>query len=234
MSRKKYSTAPRARRSRVSPESIIGPVYVASPLTTYDTPRYDAMVSGARAHFPQATILPARDLFASNDDWRARWPDMLPTLAAVVVFAGDAGWIGAGVWAEVRDARKRGIPVYVLDDAGRLRRWESVRIIERRPDDWNRAARLDLPIPEPHAPARLAALASINPRQAAITAAVVERSGRPDCCAVCGDGPAPVYVLAEPPCLTARFCDDCIGIQRAMFGLNARPVAAGKGARDGS
>jgi hypothetical protein len=199
-------------------------VYVASPLSTYRTPRYDAMVARVRVLFPQAEILPAREVFRSNADWRARWACIMPTLAAVVVFPDTGGWIGAGVWKEVHDARNHGIPVYVLDDAGDVRGWEAIRLMERRPDDWQRTARLDLPPPDPHAPGWFAVLADANPAQAMQTATVVARAGRADSCTVCGDHPAPVYVLEEPPFLSARFCDDCLHIQQALYDLRARRV----------
>jgi len=232
MTRKKYSTAPRARRPRVAPETITGPVYLASPLSTYRTPRYGAMVSRARAHFPDAEIVPARDAFRDRGDWLARWPGILPTLAAVVVFADENGWIGAGVWAEVHDARRHGVPVYVLDDAGGLRRWESVRVTERRPDDWDRTARLDLPFLEPHSPAWLAALAGADPLRAAYVAAVLGAGGRVEGCSVCGDGPARDYVLDDFP-IPERFCDFCRDAQAEMRGATARPLVGVNGARDG-
>lgn len=111
---KNHNTAPRARRNRVLREPAQHRIYVASPLSTYHTTRYDRMLSRVRECFPESVILPARDLFASNADWRSRWPDILPTLDALVFFDDDAGCIGAGTERELADALAAAIPVYFL------------------------------------------------------------------------------------------------------------------------
>jgi hypothetical protein len=92
-------------------------IYVASPLTTYRTPRYDAKLAQIGARFPAATLLPARDLFRSTAEWHEQWPLLLPTLTTLVFFTEIEGTIGLGVWSEVHDAAE-GIPVWYLDDAG--------------------------------------------------------------------------------------------------------------------
>jgi hypothetical protein len=111
---KKNTTAPPARRDRVSSETIHHRIYVASPISTYTTARYDAMLTRVRRHFPASDILPARDLFTSNADWRRTWPVILPTLDAVVFFDDDDGCIGAGTEQEIADAQSAGIPVCFL------------------------------------------------------------------------------------------------------------------------
>lgn len=90
-----------------------GSVYIASPLSTYETPRYAAMLARLRELLPDAELLPARDLFTSNADWLRRWPEILPTLAAVVFFD-DRGRIGRGVYQEVEDAQAARLPVFYL------------------------------------------------------------------------------------------------------------------------
>lgn len=114
MNHKKHTTAPRARRHGVSSAASHNRIYVASPISTYNTARYDVMVSRVRRHFPGSDILPARDLFRSNDDWRRKWPVILPTLDAVVFFDDDDGCIGAGTEQEIADASSSGIPVFFL------------------------------------------------------------------------------------------------------------------------
>lgn len=91
-----------------------GRVYVACPLSTMDTPRYNTMLSRIRELVPDAQLLSARDLFRSNADWRARWPALLPTLDAVVFFDDAEGCIGAGTEQEISDAWRVGIPVFFL------------------------------------------------------------------------------------------------------------------------
>jgi hypothetical protein len=90
-------------------------VYVASPITTYQTPRYDQKLAEIAQHFPRAELLQARCLFRSTADWRRRWPQLLPTLTGLVFFANSDRTVGLGVWSEVQDAVDR-IPVWFLDD----------------------------------------------------------------------------------------------------------------------
>lgn len=223
---------PRQRRgagqTHPDPATLAGRVYLASSLPTFATDRYGRMVEHAGARFPRATILPARDLFESNAGWRRRWPRVLRSLAALAVFADAEGWIGNGVWSEVRDALRRGLPVYFLTDDGAAHPWETVAVADRNPDDWRRYA-CPVPMPEPHTPAWFPVLAGINPRQAAMAAAVVARAGRLDVCSVCGDVPAPVYRIDADAPLLVRLCDDCRAIQRDGFGLRATAVGRGGG-----
>ena len=114
MAQKQYNTVPSARTQRPSRKDSSSRVYVASPLSTYQTDRYEAMVSRIRSHAPDADILPARDLFTGNADWRRNWPVILPMLDAVVFFADEDGCIGAGTEQEIADAQLTGIPVFFL------------------------------------------------------------------------------------------------------------------------
>lgn len=114
MNRVEYSTAQGAPTHRPFRKAAPNRIYVASPLSTYGTARYDAMVSRVRSHYPDADILPARDLFGSNAHWRRKWPVILPTLDAVVFFDDDDGCIGAGTEQEIADAASAGIPVFFL------------------------------------------------------------------------------------------------------------------------
>lgn len=58
----------------------------------------------------------------------------------------------------------------------------------------------------------LAELAKINPRQAAMTRATVERAGSEDVCSICGDRPAQDYAK-DDAVLLVRLCNDCRLIQ---------------------
>lgn len=117
-------------------------VYLAAPLTTYRTKRYDRALTHVRKRFPRATILDARSAWTSTADWRARWPTVLPTLAAAVVIADGEGWIGAGVVKEVDDALAAGVPVWYLSEHGALYPWDAVTLSDRRPDNWQRHVRV--------------------------------------------------------------------------------------------
>ena len=105
------------RRTVRKLRTFTGRIYVASPIQTYGTPRYAAMVARLREVTPHAELLLARDIFISNSDWRARWPALLPTIDALVFFDDDDGCIGAGTERELADAWLAGIPVYFLPPA---------------------------------------------------------------------------------------------------------------------
>lgn len=138
---------------------ITGRVYVASSLSTYRTPRYDRMVASVREQFPHATILPARDQFTSNHDWRRRWPDLLPTLQGVVFFADNDGYVGYGVWTELNDALDRGIPVRYLTPNGGLCEISAedgeIEVLAFRPWDWRQFAMIAYTVPATEALALL-------------------------------------------------------------------------------
>lgn len=90
-------------------------VYVASPMTTYRTARYDERVGAIIERYPAADLFLARDLYRSNADWQRQWPLLVPTLTDLVFFAELDGTIGLGVWSEVHDVADL-IPVWFLDD----------------------------------------------------------------------------------------------------------------------
>lgn len=93
---------------------ITGRVYVASPLSTYRTPRYNENMARIETLVPKADLLPARELYHSNAEWREKWPDIRSTLQALVFFDDEEGCIGAGTEQELADAYRFGIPVFFL------------------------------------------------------------------------------------------------------------------------
>jgi hypothetical protein len=116
---------------------ITGRVYIASPIATFCTPRYDMELQRVRDLLPDADLIPARGAFTNNRDWRARWPALLRTLEAVVFFDDDEGCIGAGTEQEITDAWRAGIPVFFLprspvnrllpcDEGGKVEFWPVV------------------------------------------------------------------------------------------------------------
>jgi hypothetical protein len=233
------SVAPAGNPSEPNPDAITGTVYVAAPMTMYRKDRYDQQVARVRHCFSRAAILDARSAWSSTADWRRRWPHVLATLAAVVVLA-DYGWIGAGVVKEVDDARAADVPIWHLTDDGVLHPWESVAICEWNPDDWRRHLRITISPNadsgarwgtrqskrirlDPHTPLWFAALMRINPRQAALTVDALTMAGRDDACSICGDCPAPIYEVCEPPYVPLRLCADCWTIQRQCCGLLLLP-----------
>lgn len=107
-----------AKRRMISQHlhTFTGRVYVASPIQTYTTPCYDTMLARVRVLLPNAELIPARDCFTSNADWRQRWPALLRTLDALIFFD-HQGSIGRGVFQEIEDAQATALPVFYLPHA---------------------------------------------------------------------------------------------------------------------
>jgi hypothetical protein len=118
-------------------------VYLASSMTTYQTPRYDAMIAHVQRAFPGAELLPARGLYTSSAHWLATWPDHLKRLTATVFFAEVDGSVGKGVYKEIEDSLTAGLPVYYLHDDGGMVPREAVSLILIRGGmDWRKFARV--------------------------------------------------------------------------------------------
>lgn len=95
-------------------------IYLASPVGTFGTVRYQRQLAAARRHFPDAAIVEPCHLFLDTADWRRHWDYLITTLDVVVFFTSPAGGIGFGVYKEMVDARRAGLLVYWLNEAGRL------------------------------------------------------------------------------------------------------------------
>ncbi len=93
-------------------------VYVASPITTYPTRRYERMLARVRARFPDCRVLAARDMGFTPANWPRRWARILLRLDHLIAFPGRSRVIGAGVLKELFDAQVFGIPTHVLTDEG--------------------------------------------------------------------------------------------------------------------
>jgi hypothetical protein len=91
-------------------------VYLAAPLSTHHSSRYDEAVEVLHRLFPDYGILSSRDMFRSNAEWRAKWALVLTLTDALAFIVDSDGCIGRGVWQEVHDAADRAIPVYLLHD----------------------------------------------------------------------------------------------------------------------
>jgi hypothetical protein len=133
---------PRTRVQRDPKTGSTPRVYLASPIQTYDSPRYERMVAMVAARFPGAEILEARALYRSHQDWLDRWPVILPTLTALAFFSDDDGYIGAGVSREIDDASAQGIDVWALTDRGVFCPMSRVMLGERDDLNWRRHIRV--------------------------------------------------------------------------------------------
>lgn len=57
-------------------------------------------------------------MFNATFEWLEQWPGILATLDGLVAFGDEEGWIGRGVFVEVTDALRRGLPVWYLPASG--------------------------------------------------------------------------------------------------------------------
>ncbi len=117
--------APARRANRPEKRPL---VYLASPMPTYQTARYDTMIEHARRAFPGAELLPARGLYHSSEHWLATWPEHLRRITTAVFFTDVDRSIGLGVYHEVQDVLAAGMPVHLLQDSGKLIPFERVRL----------------------------------------------------------------------------------------------------------
>lgn len=78
--------------------------------------------------------------------------------------------------------------------------------------------------PSPHSPGWFEKLKRINPQQAAHTARIIELAGRLDVCTICGDEDSRVYQPVDAEALPLRLCQDCLHMQKQMYGLSVDPV----------
>lgn len=74
------------------------------------------MTAATTEHFPNATVVAARDLYVDTSDWRARWPKERRSYKALVFFDDGTSWIGRGVYAEAKDICSFKRPIYWLAD----------------------------------------------------------------------------------------------------------------------
>lgn len=138
-----YTTNLRQRpRRREVPRLGAGAlVYLAAPKSEYGTPRYRQLAAVARRSLPNAQIFEARTAYRDNADWRARWPQVLTSIAALVFLATPDGWIGRGVWAELQEAHER-VPVYQLTDLGQLVPYAKLVFSRPDPENWTQHVRV--------------------------------------------------------------------------------------------
>lgn len=93
-------------------------VYIASPVSTFQTARYEVNLIRIRRRYSEAEILEPRRLFKSTADWRAKWSSTLEHITELVFFCDESDHYGDGLAFELEDARLRHIPVWYLAPGG--------------------------------------------------------------------------------------------------------------------
>src|SRR5690242_8967484 len=116
-------------------------VYLAAPKSEYETTRYRRLARRAGRLFPNAVLIEARTAFSGLADWSLRWVPVLKSVARFVFITTPDGFIGRGVWAEIRDAQAR-VPVCLLTDEGALIPLDDLTFSPADPEDWTRHVRV--------------------------------------------------------------------------------------------
>src|SRR5262249_41909596 len=114
-------------------------VYLAAPIATYRTPRYDWAIAQVHAHFPEYQLLSPRELYTRADDCLAQWPATCSELSALVFITDGDDWIGFGVWREIHDAAFTGVRVWHLHQDGLLP-FHEIGFDAFQPHNWRQYA----------------------------------------------------------------------------------------------
>ncbi len=94
-------------------------IYCAHPMTAYGTICERRSLAAIRRLLPGVHLVDPNGMFTSTGDWLERWPDVLGTLDALILFADERGAIGAGCVQEVTGAHRAGVPVALFDHGTR-------------------------------------------------------------------------------------------------------------------
>ncbi len=117
-------------------------VYLCHPMTTYRSEHAAAMLARLTELLPAAEIVdPEEAAWESDHDWLAAWPDVLESLAGLVVFPDRDGSVGVGCVTEATDALAFDIPAAILGRFG-LRALEGFRLLAKPERSPRRFARL--------------------------------------------------------------------------------------------
>lgn len=87
-------------------------IYIASPVSTYTTSRYDKVRELVHTQFPDDVIYAARGMYANSEDWISQWPTIAKRMDICVYFAAADGTYGRGVYHELESFFAAHKPVY--------------------------------------------------------------------------------------------------------------------------
>jgi hypothetical protein len=99
-------------------------LYVASPVTAYDTPHRRRTLAAIREEVGAgAVILDPAVLYRSNGEWLAAWPGVVRSLDHLVIVPAADRTVGAGVLREVADALAYSVPISLWVPRERMVPW---------------------------------------------------------------------------------------------------------------
>lgn len=93
-------------------------IYAIGRLVDEHSVQHGRLLEVIRRTYPDAEISDGVRLWSSNEDWRTRWREYLPSVDLVILCPGERGEVGLGGLQELVDAWIAGIPVEVVTAEG--------------------------------------------------------------------------------------------------------------------
>ena len=119
-------------------------VYIASPLSTFRSPRYHRILARLGDGLPNSEFIIGRDRSEfddAEDVERARWSAILRQCTMMCVIPDHEGWISQRIWEEMWDAVNHDLHVLVATADGWLTPLDRVTVREFHPGERRRFAR---------------------------------------------------------------------------------------------
>jgi|SRR5579859_2253570 len=95
--------------------------YVTCSLSMHEHPDYDRVIQQIWSILQyirpddENKLVEARGLYSGGKDWQEKWPKVRDSLTGGLFFTVDVdGYIGRGVYTEVLDTIKKGLPCYLV------------------------------------------------------------------------------------------------------------------------
>jgi hypothetical protein len=85
----------------------------------------------------------SKNLYEGSYDWRMKWPRLLEKeiTGGTLFFTDLTGSIGKGVWTEIEDTRKKGLPVYLITPDKKVHPFDAIAWFSND-NDWKHYKRV--------------------------------------------------------------------------------------------
>lgn len=131
-------------------EKQIKNIYVTSPLTLFNTSNYEYIREITENMFPSCNLTFTEGLYSGAREWLQKWPVLKLEQDALLFFTDSKGYIGKGVYTEIRDMLAMGKPVFFCHTpTDRQYRIESLDAsfpvhFDVNEDNWKEYARVEI------------------------------------------------------------------------------------------
>lgn len=120
-------------------------IYYAAPMIVYDSDWYNLALARICESFANCDIIPPKHLYANNEDWQRRWPEILETVDMIVFTSDELGFIGRGTYLEILSSLNNGIPILYLTPNTQFLTWGDITVEQINDGkDWRRFARVTI------------------------------------------------------------------------------------------